>query len=505
MKSKKLGILLASSFMALGLAACGPEESDTSSVAPSTNPDSSKTNDDSSNSGSGSSSSVADSKENLVDGYRLVTSMEEFQSASKVLIGAYSGSNLFGLTANAKSSSLPWYLVGEALQEVNSHKDVKDIGQAAIWDLSKVGESYKFSLNGKDLYSYVDGTHYSIGYEANKDGNDWTITMDSTGKSQAVSSKGVYLQYYKGSFCGASSKYKDNCQVYFYVPSQIAISKTEKPDDSTGGDIGGGTTDDTYWKGLDFKTYGNTFRGTLKGLIAKYHTKSTSYSACLEIGKKAAAYPENSSNFIPFYHASPDVKEGVSGNGVYVATSKDSINREHTWPNSRGCGKKGGPAVDPFIIRPTLSSENSDRGRDFYGVAGSNEWDPASCGYEAARGESARIIFYAATAYYGTCGSGGTSHGNKPLELSNNPRDNADEHTMGTLKSLLEWNAKYPVTKMEKQINNYLASQGYGRNPFVDHPEYANQIWDVNGIRTKGFDNKDVTFTNSNFITSKLA
>ena len=58
---------------------------------------------------------------------------------------------------------------------------------------------------------------------------------------------------------------------------------------------------------------------------------------------------------------------------------------------------------------------------------------------------------------------------------------------------------------MEKQINNYLASQGYGRNPFVDHPEYANQIWDVNGIRTKGFDNKDVTFANSNFITSKLA
>ena len=57
---------------------------------------------------------------------------------------------------------------------------------------------------------------------------------------------------------------------------------------------------------------------------------------------------------------------------------------------------------------------------------------------------------------------------------------------MGTLKSLLEWNAKYPVTKMEKQINEYLYAEGYGRNPFVDHPEYANQIWDFNGIRTTG-------------------
>lgn len=505
MKSKKLGILLVSSFIALGLAACGSEGDATSSVTPSTNPDSSKSNDDSSNSGSESSSSATDSKETLVDGYRLVTSMEEFQSASKVLIGAYSGSSLFGLTPNAKSSSLPWYLLGEALQEVNSHKDVKDIGQAAVWDLSKVGESYKFSLNGKELYSYVDGTHYSIGYEANKDGNDWTITMDSTGKSQAVSSKGVYLEYYKESFCGSSSQYKDKCYVYFYVPSKIAISKTEKPDDSTGGDIGGGTTDDTYWEGLDFKTYGNTFRGTLKGLIAKYHKKSTSYSACKEIGMKAAAYPQGSSSFIPFYHASPDVKEGVSGNGVYVATSKDSINREHTWPNSRGCGKKGGPAADPFIIRPTLSTENSSRSNKFYGTSGSNVWDPASCGYEAARGEAARVMFYAATAYYGTCGSGGSSNGTQPLELSNNPSDNKDSHTMGTLKSLLEWNAKYPVTKMEKQINSYLASEGYGRNPFVDHPEYANQIWDTNGIRTKGFDNQDVTFVNSNFIASKLA
>ena len=54
---------------------------------------------------------------------------------------------------------------------------------------------------------------------------------------------------------------------------------------------------------------------------------------------------------------------------------------------------------------------------------------------------------------------------------------------MGTLKELLKWNAQYPVTEMEKQINNYLSSQGYGRNPFVDHPEYANQIWDSNGIR----------------------
>lgn len=487
MKSQKLSALFVSSFVCLVLGACGSSESSASSTLSSSSDMHGSKSENTSSDSKSSSSNSQDSSETLVDGYRLITSMEEFKSSTKVAIGAYSGTSLFGLSANAKSSSLPWYLVGEPLEEANEHKDVKDIGKTALWNVTETGSSYTFTLDGKDLYSYVDGTHYSIGYDANKEGNDWTITMDSSGKSQVVSSKNVYLQYYKGSFCGASSKYKDNCYVYFYAPSKIAIAKNGGSDDSTGGGNLGGTTDDTYWEGLDFTTFGNAFRGSLQKLIKSYRTKTTTYKACLSIGVKAASYPKGSDNFVPFYHASPDVTKGVSGDGVYLASlSTDSVNKEHTWPNSRGCGKKSGPAADPFVIRPTLSSENTSRSNNFYGVSGSKVWDPASCGYEAARGESARIMFYTATAYFGTCGSGGSSEGNEPLELSNNPSDHKNAHTMGTLKSLLEWNAKYPVTKMEKQINEYLYAEGYGRNPFVDHPEYANQIWDFNGIRTTG-------------------
>lgn len=484
MKFKKIGMLFVLSTLGMGVMGCVQNETPSSSALSSSDVSDSQSQIGSSNSDAGASSSSKSSEENLVDGYRLVTSIDELSKATKVVIGAYSGTSLFGLTANAKSSSLPWYLVGEALEEANEHKDVKEISSTAVWNLAKVGDSFEFSLNGKYLYSYLDGTHYSIGYDSNKDGADWTITMDETGKAQAVSSKGVYLEYYKESFCGSSSQYKDKCYVYFYVPSKIAISKTDKPSDSSGDSSLGGTTDDSYWKGLDFKTYGNTFRASLQKLIKNYKTRTTSYSACLDIGIKAASYPKGSSNFVPFYHASPEVKEGVTGNAVYVTSkSKDTINREHTWPNSRGCGKSGGPASDPFIIRPTLQDDNSSRGNAFFGEA-KPAWDPASFGYEAARGETSRIMFYTATAYFGTCGTGGSSSGKEPLELSNNPNDNKDAHTMGTLKELLKWNAQYPVTKMEKQINEYLASEGYGRNPFVDHPEYANQIWDFNSIRT---------------------
>ncbi len=235
---------------------------------------------------------------------------------------------------------------------------------------------------------------------------------------------------------------------------------------------------DSMWN-VDFKQYGNTFRSTLESLISAKRTKTCSYNACLSIGAKAAAYPVGSSTFVPFYHDES------------TTTTTGACNREHTWPNSRGSGKTG-PGSDPFIIRPTLTKENSSRGNSFYGCDSSNEWDPESCGFEAARGEAARVILYAATAYHSSYG----------FELSNNPNDSTGLKTMGTLKTLLKWNAAYAPTTIEKQINNYLSDNGYGRNPFVDHPEYANYIWDESGIRGNAFDGQSTADTSKGDASS---
>ncbi len=217
---------------------------------------------------------------------------------------------------------------------------------------------------------------------------------------------------------------------------------------------------DTTWN-INISLRGAEFRNALQTIMAGKRTRTTSYSNCLSLGAKAAAYPNaNSSTFVPFYHDSSRL------------ATQGECNREHTWPNSRGTGTNG-PGADPFIIRPTLTSENSDRGNNFYGTKGksSKEWDPASCGFEAARGESARVILYAATMYY-----------KEGLSLSNNPNDSTNLKTMGTLSTLLAWNTTYAPTPIEIQINNYLSSNGYGRNPFVDHPEYASYIWNNNGL-----------------------
>lgn len=217
---------------------------------------------------------------------------------------------------------------------------------------------------------------------------------------------------------------------------------------------------DSNWD-INLALRGAAFRNALQTIMAGKKKATTTYSNCLSLGAKAAAYPNSSSStFVPFYHDSS------------VTATQSECNREHTWPNSRGTGETG-PGADPFIIRPTLKSENSDRQNYFYGTGGKNnkEWDPASCGFEGSRGESARVILYCATMYY-----------KNGFSLSNNPSDATSLKTMGTLSTLLTWNNSYAPTPIEIQINNYLSNNGYGRNPFVDHPEYASYIWNNSGL-----------------------
>ena len=255
----------------------------------------------------------------------------------------------------------------------------------------------------------------------------------------------------------SSSNYEDSSSAYISSSSSESSSSSNTSSSYSVPPV----EEDPNWN-IDLSLRGAEFRNALQTIMAGKKSVTISYNACLSIGAKAAAYPTaSSSTFVPFYH------------DASVTATTGQCNREHTWPNSRGSGETG-PGADPFIIRPTLTSENSDRSNYFYGTRGKSnkEWDPASCGFEGARGESARVILYAATMYY-------KSHG---FSLSNNPSDSTSLKTMGTLSTLLTWNTTYAPTPIEIQVNNYLSDNGYGRNPFVDHPEYASYIWDNNGL-----------------------
>ncbi len=459
MNSRKRLLLIS---VAAILASCGIEDS-------SSKQDSSSSRDDS------SSYSSNEIKEDNC--YKKIDDLSSLKSAKKVIMVASSGTSFYGYSGTPKAEK-EWYHEAVSLNSIDGDSSILDWNASVCFlNISFLSDTtISIGLEGKNTYlwaGYVTDSSGSVHANLALKNEPTAFNVEETnGSFHCYSEDKVYLEYYNSSFCGAKETYKESAIVSFYVPSYV-----EKKNNSSSDSSLPTPSPSDYWKGLDFTQSGNDFRESLQKIIKSYKTKTASYSDCLSIGAKAAAYPNrNSSTFVPFYHSAPD-----SGSSGATTTTVGSCNREHTWPNSRGCGKSG-PGADPFIIRPTLTKENNSRGNSFYGLT-SSSWDPASCGYEGARGEASRVILYAATAYYGTCGQGGTSKGSKPLELINSDSDDQDNHTMGKLSTLLAWNREYPVTKMEIQINDYLYQEGYGRNPFVDVPTYADYIWSDNGLR----------------------
>lgn len=234
---------------------------------------------------------------------------------------------------------------------------------------------------------------------------------------------------------------------------------------STGGDIDDTFNYDTGYRGNYYDTLNvnsPTFKNDLKNLVLKNRCTTGYGSIWSYIQYSDAANPEGSDSKVLAYYRG-------------TAENKSDMNKEHVWPNSHGGDKFEG---DPHMVRPTLSSDNSSRGNEFYveGRDGSRGWDPANFGVEQYRGDAARIIFYCAliddrvslvdTEY------SATSNANK-------------DNKMGKLSDLLKWNKAYQVSAREMQRNDVLngkrkshgKSFNFNRNPFIDHPEYAEIIW----------------------------
>jgi len=160
-------------------------------------------------------------------------------------------------------------------------------------------------------------------------------------------------------------------------------------------------------------------------------------------------------------------------------------NKEHCWPESRGLGSAGPDQVDVHNLFAEDMAVNALRGNLYF-----DESDPTDPGYRspatnsapqtsmdsdsfepppASKGNVARGVFYMATRYDG--GEEDTSN----LWVSDNP---AHTNWMGKLTTLLLWHAMDPPDAAESNKNELIFTDyQYNRNPFVDHPEWVEQIW----------------------------
>ncbi|MEI2391429.1 endonuclease [Priestia megaterium] len=225
-----------------------------------------------------------------------------------------------------------------------------------------------------------------------------------------------------------------------------------------------------YYRTAAGKT-GNTLKTELHNII-DHHTE-LSYSAVWEALKKTDEDPANVNNVILLYTGRSQAKS-TNGGGV------DDWNREHVWAKSHGdFGTAMGPGTDLHHLRPTDVSVNSTRGNLDFDNGGtehsealgnyfdSDSWEPR----DEVKGDVARMLFYMAVRYEGDVSD------EPDLELNNTVNNGAAPYH-GKLSVLLQWNAQDPVDDRERRRNDIIYSDyQHNRNPFIDHPEWVNEIW----------------------------
>jgi hypothetical protein len=87
---------------------------------------------------------------------------------------------------------------------------------------------------------------------------------------------------------------------------------------------------------------------------------------------------------------------------------------------------------------------------------------------DAYKGDFARAIMYMSVRYYGEDSSWGSSDMTSKSVIK-----------PWAIALLLRWNKQDPVSQKEIDRNNAIYNDyQHNRNPFVDHPEYADMIWD---------------------------
>lgn len=234
--------------------------------------------------------------------------------------------------------------------------------------------------------------------------------------------------------------------------------------------------------------------------------------------------PLSSSSVLEVYENASYAKAG-GGNSNY--------NREHTWPNSYGFNNLSGtngsgvpqssaytdthmlylsdieynsnrgskpyancPDTDGCIADATLAYNGYGGGPVTY-ASGNHNWkktagSEAFGSYEVwdhRKGDMARAVLYMDIRYEGGVATGGNTAGQSEPDLivtddrgliNSSASTTTGPAYMGLKSTLLAWHAADPPDTQEQLRNDVIFSFQGNRNPFIDHPEWAECLFNCN-------------------------
>ncbi|MCF6226867.1 MAG: endonuclease, partial [Xanthomonadales bacterium] len=194
----------------------------------------------------------------------------------------------------------------------------------------------------------------------------------------------------------------------------------------------------------------------------------------------------------------------------YFGGGIQAYNREHTWPQSRGfhqnsLGPNNAARTDAHHLMISNVGYNSDRGNNYFdncnaacnervtdnynGIGGGSGVYPGNSNWfngsvfevwEQRKGDIARAMMYMDVRYEASQSDPNSSpvQLEPDLQLVENPAElGSGIPKMARLSTLLQWHIDDPVDQTEIDRNNVVFSFQENRNPFVDHPEWAECIF----------------------------
>ncbi|MDC3366482.1 endonuclease [Flavobacteriaceae bacterium] len=247
---------------------------------------------------------------------------------------------------------------------------------------------------------------------------------------------------------------------------------------------------------------GYSLKTQLKNIITNGHSDQgysslyTGYVTTHSDNVEESGY-ENDNSVLLFYTENPtgidtysyihDTDEDDTGtNCGNYDSENDCYNREHIIPQS-SFGSASPMQNDIHHVIPSDGYVNGQRGSLPFGTVGSANWTSQNgskrgsssvAGYggqvfepiDEFKGDIARSILYFVTRYENTV------NGYTSFEMFNGTESQALEDW--AISILLDWHYNVdPVDQREIDRNDAAYNYQGNANPFVDHPEYANLIW----------------------------
>ncbi len=204
-----------------------------------------------------------------------------------------------------------------------------------------------------------------------------------------------------------------------------------------------------------------------------------------DILKDSDEDPDNSENVILLYTGRSQAKTLNSGEAP--ANGSNRWNREHVWSKSHGFPSENDTAyTDCHHLRPADESVNSSRSNKDFDNGGTQHAEATECysdadswePRDAVKGDVARMMFYMVVRYDPGYHTDNMVYDLELIDFTGlDIGDPPGAPLFGKLSTLLQWNAQDPVDAFELQRNEVVFGYQGNRNPFIDHPEWANSIF----------------------------